>query len=138
MTATIEMLQRLPSTTLTKGRTQPREKAGVRAAHLLASAAWTVQAGLLAFLAVYLLSDAATSLLTVIGAGLAGTAAVWQVVLSVAALVVPFAAGAGIAMLVRNDGGSVPLAAAGLAGTVLATGLAEMGGLALIFLFFGG
>lgn len=132
------MLQRLPSTTLTKGRTQARERAGVRAAHLLASAAWTVQAGLLAFLAVYLLSDAATSLLTVIGAGLSGTAAVWEVVLSVTALVVPFAAGAGIAMLVRRDGGSVPLAAAGLAGTVLAAGLAEMGGLALIFLFFGG
>lgn len=138
MTATMELLQRLPFPALTKGSTETREKIGAQTGTLLASAAWTVQAGLLAFLAAYLLSDAATGLVTVIAAGPAGTAAVWQVLLSVAALVMPFATGAASAMLVRRDGGSIPLAVAGLAATLLAVGLAEMGSLALIILFAGG
>lgn len=127
----MEWVGRVPRVAIPAGA---ETRAAVRPSELLAGAAWLAQAVLLGFLAYYLLGDATTSLLTVIGNSASAT---WQVALAIVGLVTPYLAAAGIAVLVRRDDGSWPLTAAAMVATVLFAGLAEMGLTALIVLFAG-
>lgn len=130
MSITAERISRIPRVAIQQ-RSEPA-RTTVRPVRLLAGAAWLTQAVVLGVLAYFLLGDATASLLTVIGNG---ASAGWQVLLSVIGLVVPYIAAAFAGRAVYRDGGSLPLAVAAMAATVLATGLAEMGLTALAILF---
>lgn len=114
--------------------TTSRSRAAVRPAQLLAGAAWLAQAVVLGFLACYLLGDATAGLLEVIGTGASAT---WQIGLAVIGLAAPFLTAAGIGVIIRREGASLPLTAAAMAATVLAAGLAELGLTALAVLVAG-
>ena len=132
MSITAEWISRIPRVVISE-HTAPARSA-IRPIQVLAGAAWLAQAVVLAALAYFLLGDATASLLTVIGNGASAT---WQVLLAVIGLVVPYIAAAFAGRAVYRDGGSLPLAAAAMAATVLAAGLAEMGVTALGILFGG-
>lgn len=138
MSITTEWISRIPRTAFpARAEEAGHERSAARpttALAVLAGAAWLAQAVILGFLAYYLLGDAATGLVTVIAAGSATTL---QIALSVVALVIPFAAAAGIGVLVRRDGAGFSLTVAAMIATVLCAGLLERGLTALMVLFAG-
>lgn len=130
MSITMEWIDRLPRTAFpSRAEDTGRSRAAVRPTAVLAGAAWLVQAVVLGFLAYHLLGGAATDLVAVIVGGSAG---VLQIVLSISAVILPFLAAAGIAVLMRRDGASVPLTVAAMAATVLCAGLVLMGTTAVV------
>lgn len=107
---------------------------------VVADLAWGAQALALAVLSWFLLGDAMTSVYGVIADGITGASdiSLGRILLSVLALAVPVGLAGLTGSLVRRDNGSYALAvAAGVAAFLLA-GMAEIGLVAFVLMFFGG
>lgn len=130
----MEWIGRTPSIPLTR----PAREIDIPISRVLADAAWAVQAVALGFLTWFVLGDSMSTLGQVVVSGItgAGAVALWQVLLSVVALVIPFGFAALLGYVVRRDDGSHALALAAMVGAVLLVGLTESGLVALLLLFF--